>query len=484
MAASIIPLLARMALVHVVLIWGTNNAVTTGLTPLSLHHRQIGSKLVLASRIVYAAFLWIAKFTVSEFLKRLTGQVWKRRYEVGLQFIRWFLAVTFAAVVIATLAECQPFYKYWQVTPDPGSKCRQGHAQLITMGISDVITDLLLVFFPIPIVLKSTMAAMRKLSLVLLFSFSLILVGITLYRVIGVINRHSDQQFRSLLASLEILAAAVVSNAVVLGSFIRDRGEKKKRFRFGSTSGGSSLETTNVQSRSRTLTQRHWGSDADLAEDLGMRLDPDLEGRSSSVPRPAPMALSLGSQDAAVTTQAKGHWDLPSRPSVETDETDLKTVSRQAEREFSATEIPMPTPRRMSFFDVGGLLSDESSTAPRHSSVALVSSTAIPHMAHPSNSTPGEERLASAGLIEPMQERHRGSHAFLQDVGGLVRSQSLLQPPQDQTITLESAPAIRNLTRPQPLRGDLPMLLVRGAAVSETSSPVQAERPQQDRLMP
>lgn len=477
MAVSIIPLLARMALVHVVLIWGTNNTVTTGLAPLDLHHRQIGSKLVLASRIVYAAFLWIAKFTVSEFLKRLTGQVWKRRYEIGLQFIRWFLAVTFAAVVIATLAECQPFHKYWQVTPDPGPKCRQGHAQLITMGISDLITDLLLVLFPIPIVLKSTMAVRRKVSLVLLFSFSLILVGITLYRVIGVIERHSDQQFRSLLASLEILAAAAVSNAVVLGSFIRDRGEKKKRFRFGSTSGGSSLETTNIQSRSRTLTQRHWGSDADLVEDLGMRLDPDLEGRSSSVPRPAPMALNLAPQAVAVTTQAKGDWDLLSRPSVETDETDLKAVSRQAEQEFSATEIPMPTPRRMSFFDVGGLLSDDSSPAPRHSSVPLVSPIAIPHMAPPSTSALDEDRLASAGLAEPMQERRRGSYAFLQDVGGLVRSESLLQSPPNQAITLEPAPAGRNSTRPQPSRDDLPILLVQGAALSETSSQIQPERP-------
>lgn len=105
--------------------------------------------------------LWVAKFTISEFLKRLTSQVWKRSYEVGLHIIRWFLMVTFVAVIIATLAECQPFYKYWQVVPDPGGNCRQGYAQLITMGSSDVITDLLLVAFPIPIVMKSHMAAKR-----------------------------------------------------------------------------------------------------------------------------------------------------------------------------------------------------------------------------------------------------------------------------------------------------------------------------------
>ena len=105
--------------------------------------------------------LWIAKFTISEFLKRLTSHVWKDSYEFCLQCIRWFLAVTFVAVVIATLSECQPFSHYWQVVPDPGARCREGNIQLITMGTSDVITDLLIVGFPIPIVLKSAMNTKR-----------------------------------------------------------------------------------------------------------------------------------------------------------------------------------------------------------------------------------------------------------------------------------------------------------------------------------
>ena len=54
-AWSIIPLLARMGCVHMVLIWGTNNAITTGLTTVQIEHREIGSRLVLASRIMYAA---------------------------------------------------------------------------------------------------------------------------------------------------------------------------------------------------------------------------------------------------------------------------------------------------------------------------------------------------------------------------------------------------------------------------------------------
>lgn len=56
MALSIIPLLARMGLVHVILLWGTNNTVVSDtVDPSSIAHREIGSKLVLASRIMYAA---------------------------------------------------------------------------------------------------------------------------------------------------------------------------------------------------------------------------------------------------------------------------------------------------------------------------------------------------------------------------------------------------------------------------------------------
>lgn len=54
MALSIIPLLIRMGLVHVVLIYGTNNVITTGLTDDQIWKRSIGARLVLGSRIFYA----------------------------------------------------------------------------------------------------------------------------------------------------------------------------------------------------------------------------------------------------------------------------------------------------------------------------------------------------------------------------------------------------------------------------------------------
>lgn len=337
------------------------------------------------------------------------------------------------------------------------------------MGISDVITDLLLIVFPIPIVIKSTMATKRKFSLVLLFSLSFILVGITIYRVIGVIDRHSDQQFRSLLASLEILAAAAVSNAVVLGSFIRDRGEKKKRFRFGSIGGNSSLDTASQQ-RTRTITQRHWGSDADLAGDLGIRLGPELEERRPSV-KPAPVALPLASQ-AHVTPDVilNSNWGFQTRPSAETDDTDIKVVGRELEKPTSPCEVPMPTPRRMSFFDVGGLLEDPHSPAyPRHPPTTIASPLQIPHMT---------DKVPSPAL--PQQQR-RGSQAFLEDIGGML-SMPAPATSQQSAITLQPAPTTRDFSRPSTRNMKTPTPSVENKTSPESDPSQSKSRPQPARM--
>ncbi|KAF1940283.1 hypothetical protein EJ02DRAFT_231329 [Clathrospora elynae] len=357
MAWSIIPLLTRMGFVHVVLIYGTNNVDVTNLTdPVKIHHREIGSQMVLASRIFYALFIWTAKFTVSEFLKRLTERFWKKGYETGLRFIRIFLLVTFVMVFIATLAECHPSSHYWQVVPDPGPRCRQGYAQLLTMGITDIVTDILLVAFPIPIIIRSNMRLKRKISLTLLFSLSIILIVVTGTRMPMVIRRQGLQQFRTVFASSEILAATIVSNAIILGSFLRDRGVKKPKFKAPSTT--DSMER---RESARRYTDHACSSDEDLARSLGYRTKPELLEQTSSIARPAPMAdLDLLSSTRQPGLFVNNNWKFPGQ------EMSVLQVTGDSGMTVEDIRDPMPSPRggrRVSWFDVGGLL-ENSPAAP------------------------------------------------------------------------------------------------------------------------
>lgn len=72
-----------------------------------------------------------------------------------LRYLHILLAATFVGTVISVFAECQPFDHYWQVMPDPGAHCRQGSAHLITMGTLNIVTNLVLVGFPIPMILQA-----------------------------------------------------------------------------------------------------------------------------------------------------------------------------------------------------------------------------------------------------------------------------------------------------------------------------------------
>lgn len=436
---AIIPLIARMGFVHVILIWGTNNTITIGLSEEEIYQRTVGSKLVLPARILYAAYIWIAKVTVVEFLQRLVGQSWIKSYEIGVRIIYSFLGLTFVAVVISTLTECQPFDHYWQVVPDPGFQCRTAIAQLITMGICDTVTNLVLVVFPIPLVIMSTMPVKKKVQLVFLFLLSLILVAITAYRLPSTIARHEAQQYRSLLASLEILAATGVANAIVIGSFVRDKGVKKAKFRAASVDESSLART---QTRSKSITMHHWGSDEDLVRDLGLSVQQDLRHNStySNTPRPAPIALPSQPPPRASYSDR--------RPTINTNWTFNKKSTRRSRRKSSgsasisstSTDVKLreldhlldeddsepvsPSANRneakMGFFDVGGLIDKPSEQS-------------IPYSAELSRQT--------SPSAQP------GTNLFLSDIGGLLGT------PQEQDDMICEIPPETSATNMSELHG-------------------------------
>ncbi|GMF67672.1 unnamed protein product [Aspergillus oryzae] len=301
------------------------------------------------------------------------------------------------------------------------------------MGVCDVITDLLLVAFPIPLIMMTHMPAKRKASLVILFALSLILVGITCYRVPSVIGHQGSQQYRSLLASLEILAATAVSNAIVIGSFVRDKGVKKAKFKkaIGSASVSESMDHSSV--RRTTITHHHWGSDSDLAGDLGIRLHPDLVSSDHKLPRPAPVVAPCEPFTARTGT-LDPNWSFHRHAPATDDDRSSTTGSldikvspheyiptNKTPRKPSGDSVPS-SPGRVSMFDVGGLLDPSPRSSPPPTS----------HMQY-QMPPPGQTTRARSG-----------STAFLQDVGGLLSAPTSGTPPN----------ASPNFSRPGGLRSN------------------------------
>lgn len=252
-------------------------------------------------------------------------------------------------------------------------------------------------------------------QLTLLFCLSFVPIAVTAYRVPKIISVGGRQQFRSLWASLEILAATGAANALVIGSFIRDRGPKKLKFKYGSQS--ESLERPQTNRRRPS----YWGSDEDLVRDMGIHLDPELRHYDETPQvRPAPMAVAAPENGKPAPPKGihTASWEFAEDDA--SSDVDLKATEPRRE----ADEVPATPPsRKLSFFDVGGLL--ESGPHRRSESLA--------------NTTVSNGMSSSSSAQDFGDYGRRGSSALLHDIGGLL-----------STPTPTSAPSASATSRSQP----------------------------------
>ena len=412
------------------------------------------------------------KSAALDFFKRLIGFMWTNSYARMLFLTRCLLAATFVAVLISDLAECRPFSHYWQVLPDPGGQCRQGYAQLLTMAACNIVTDLLLVFFPIPIILQSAMTTKRKLQLVALFSLSLAIVATTLYRVPHVIWAHGSQQLRSLLASVELLFATATGNALVIGSFVRDRGIKKRKFKPGSVADRADAQGPKKIAgfNRRPTLLRHWGSDEDLVRDLGLGVEPALRntresedlndeamiGHRKFTPAP-PVAPDMNNWSFSPHRHSAGSSSSGRKKANAADASDASLLPRD-------NMSPSPTaprrdstmsPREGPFFDDstssgGGLWKDN-----RNSPSDPLSLIDFPD---------GNEMAPAPALRARNSGFRRGSTALLQDLGGLVPRG---RRPNHRTTRTDPSVATELHTIPQGQPGGVPDLVDVGGLLNQ-----------------
>ncbi|KAG9541924.1 hypothetical protein KCU79_g18317, partial [Aureobasidium melanogenum] len=175
---------------------------------------------------------------------------------------------------------------------------------------------------------------------------SVALIVITGLRIPYVIQHHGRQQYRTVWASIEILASAAVSNAIILGTFVKDRGVKKNKYRPDAT-----LDTiTRADTRRATIASFHRDSEEALFREMGVRMPEELCTPKSPLARPAPVArISSNSKTAHNTEYLMSPADISDSPPSPHDSAD-------ALRKISDTAPSTATGQSVSFFDVGGLL--------------------------------------------------------------------------------------------------------------------------------
>lgn len=248
------------------------------------------------------------KLSVGIYIARLTNQFWAAKSLTsktsGGRVIKTFLSrhlnelfyaflgLSYIAIVISGATSCRPFYHYWQVSPTASPECRVAYGALLTMGVFNILTDLALVALPLPMIMVAKLPPKLKAETLLLMLFPLVNVAFTCYRLPTVAADGGSQRYRTLTASIDILVSTASANALVVISFLQDRGFKKLRYHYQDGEDGpvqqdlddADLELKAMENvsplailrapssgRGMPLSPLHprptWGSDEDLMRD-------------------------------------------------------------------------------------------------------------------------------------------------------------------------------------------------------------------------
>ncbi|KAH8689480.1 hypothetical protein BGW36DRAFT_308633 [Talaromyces proteolyticus] len=256
--------LVRLPIIHVVLIWGTNNMPDSYrqshlFTSTEIYQRETGSKLILTDRVFYNSYLWLQKLVLLDTYRRLIRHMsWEKitLWAYGVVF-----AATYVVVQTVTFTECHPFDRYWIVLPDPGPCCR-AQVQLIVLGVLNIVTDVMLIILPIPVLIMVRRSFTQKFQLGGLFALGLFIVAITIIRLPQNAQNSALQVNRTTWASTELLTAAIVANAPVIYGFWRGAREAG---RYNNTSGETSSNRF-FNSKQHSSRRRNQPGDTDMGD--------------------------------------------------------------------------------------------------------------------------------------------------------------------------------------------------------------------------
>ncbi|TLD32550.1 hypothetical protein E2P81_ATG05526 [Venturia nashicola] len=124
------------------------------------------AKITLTTTVLYSPALAFAKLS---FLCLYLNINPAQGFRTSVYLTMFVVIGSCVGIVISLLAACTPFAKSIDVTVVEG-QCLNKAALYIATGIINIITDMMVLLLPIPMVLRLQMVRSRKIMLILLFS--------------------------------------------------------------------------------------------------------------------------------------------------------------------------------------------------------------------------------------------------------------------------------------------------------------------------
>ncbi|EFY95181.2 hypothetical protein X797_010165 [Metarhizium robertsii] len=185
---------------------------------LAFEQRVLGSKLQIGGWLSYVMCLWTLKTSLLVLYLRLTEGL-GRHYTVRIYTGFGLLIASWITVLANLFLVCRPFHKNWQIHPDPGNVCQPTVSYpVVWVNLSlNVFTDFYLISIPVPLLWQSSMRAVKKVGLMVLFSGGLLVAACAILRSTMVYDRLSGRTgIPCLWAAREVFIAVFATNLPIV----------------------------------------------------------------------------------------------------------------------------------------------------------------------------------------------------------------------------------------------------------------------------
>ncbi|KJK81425.1 hypothetical protein H634G_02683 [Metarhizium anisopliae BRIP 53293] len=185
---------------------------------LAFEQRVLGSKLQIGGWLSYVMCLWTLKTSLLVLYLRLTEGL-GRHYTIRIYTGFGLLIASWITVLANLFLVCRPFHKNWQIHPDPGNVCQPTVSYpVVWVNLSlNVFTDFYLISIPVPLLWQSSMRAVKKVGLMVLFSGGLLVAACAILRSTMVYDRLSGRTgIPCLWAAREVFIAVFTTNLPIV----------------------------------------------------------------------------------------------------------------------------------------------------------------------------------------------------------------------------------------------------------------------------
>ncbi|KAG6036504.1 hypothetical protein E4U41_005697 [Claviceps citrina] len=176
-----------------------------------------GAKADIAGWCLYITLIWCLKGCLLFFYRRLTLATKQKRlvYVAGVACV-----FSYIATIGVVLLRCLPFQRNWQIWPYPGDECGSPNQIFLTLVITNVSTDLLILYIPLPLLWVVQMPLSRKIIYGFWLFTGIFVIAASLLRCVLSFRKSTDVDVSTIWAIRETFVGIISVNSPVLGPWI------------------------------------------------------------------------------------------------------------------------------------------------------------------------------------------------------------------------------------------------------------------------